>query len=431
MEFVETVNMNANDVLSGRGNSVNQHSGNIKFRQIVASKGERYWSSTRDERQTCIKEVIEQITSNNGRFLSKVDDNGLRQMMCTKKIKQKTSQAFRDIPNKEDAIDDKISSNQCDICISLGCNQFEEQQRNKNTADDQICSLQESTESNSKFGRERLKGTDSRNDCHAQKRKGIKYEEQPPGSIIASGIKNQKDVFNQPWSTSISPSQSIHPSYFKEHHEVVYENQDLFNMKMNHLVFSNNKVQDKGNERCLSSSTKHTDSHNGGLVQECREKTRSIAPNLCLDESDQNHPFDMSLSSLDYRIDFSDNQEATQSKQNRFTAAWKGRISQRSSLLNGVEYDEPGGPQSMHGQRMGMNNNIASNQPAQHYPYIAHNDVNEMSFQSEKEDNSVMSNDSVSGFSFDDNLTDTDMRGMIAKFTSMSSRDLIGPIDKL
>jgi len=108
---------------------------------------------------------------------------------------------------------------------------------------------------------------------------------------------------------------------------------------------------------------------------------------------------------------------------------------------------------SNHGHGTSVKNNIASNQPLQHYPYAARNDVNETScsslstlrqikdlIQSEKEGCLVDLNDSISTFSFEDNLTDneiedrprenicSDVRAMMAKFRKMSSRDLTGSI---
>jgi len=188
------------------------------------------------------------------------------------------------------------------------------------------------------------------------------------------------------------------------------------------------------------------------------------------------HPFDMSLASVVQPSDLNENREAMSRNEDRFTLrksifTWKGLLSmsQRKLLSNeddsddddgGGDGDESDDAQTIYGHEMRTNDGIHENsdQPlspnpsADNYFHAARNDTNEMScsslfsierikkvFQNEKEDCSLNLNDSVSDFSFDSNLTDdesddkphenfcSDMREMMAKFKSMSKRNLIAP----
>lgn len=112
MNFVQTVNKN--DVLSGRGHATNQHTGNIIFRQMVASKREAYSAACIRRKREITDEVVAQITSNRGRFLSQTEANGLRQVLSLKEIKKKTAQALREQPRNNEATEDKAFPTQQD-----------------------------------------------------------------------------------------------------------------------------------------------------------------------------------------------------------------------------------------------------------------------------------------------------------------------------
>ena len=65
-------NVEANDVLLGRGNHVH-NPGNAKFRMIVLSRSHEYWSCNNNVTKDSIaREIIDQITSQGGRFLRKI-----------------------------------------------------------------------------------------------------------------------------------------------------------------------------------------------------------------------------------------------------------------------------------------------------------------------------------------------------------------------
>jgi hypothetical protein len=65
-------NVAANDVLLGRGNHVH-NPGNAKFRMMVLSRSHEYWSCNNNVTKDSIaREIIDQITSQGGRFLRKI-----------------------------------------------------------------------------------------------------------------------------------------------------------------------------------------------------------------------------------------------------------------------------------------------------------------------------------------------------------------------
>eukprot|EP00587_Corethron_hystrix_P000757 CAMPEP_0113306466 /NCGR_PEP_ID=MMETSP0010_2-20120614/5704_1 /TAXON_ID=216773 ORGANISM="Corethron hystrix, Strain 308" /NCGR_SAMPLE_ID=MMETSP0010_2 /ASSEMBLY_ACC=CAM_ASM_000155 /LENGTH=556 /DNA_ID=CAMNT_0000161135 /DNA_START=362 /DNA_END=2032 /DNA_ORIENTATION=- /assembly_acc=CAM_ASM_000155 len=88
----------ANDVLCGRGGGTNNHSGNERFRLLVASKKRQYLQSSKRDKPTVSKEIVAEIRTLNpsGRFLTKNNKTGLWDDIGDKKAREKTSQALRE-----------------------------------------------------------------------------------------------------------------------------------------------------------------------------------------------------------------------------------------------------------------------------------------------------------------------------------------------
>ena len=64
-----------NDILLGRGGGTNQHSGNVKFRKLVATHKLRYLAATKADKPSVARDVVREWRSMDppGRFLAKVD----------------------------------------------------------------------------------------------------------------------------------------------------------------------------------------------------------------------------------------------------------------------------------------------------------------------------------------------------------------------
>ena len=67
-----------NDILCGRGGGTNAHSGNIKFRKLVAAHKLRYLAASKAEKPTVARDVVREWRAMDppGRFLAKVDVGG-------------------------------------------------------------------------------------------------------------------------------------------------------------------------------------------------------------------------------------------------------------------------------------------------------------------------------------------------------------------
>jgi hypothetical protein len=93
----------AHDVLCGRGGATNNNSGNIRFREIVASRQAEYLTAKKKEKTAIAVEVVETVRSNGGRFLLRNEANGCWVEVVHKKAVTKASQALReglDVKNK-------------------------------------------------------------------------------------------------------------------------------------------------------------------------------------------------------------------------------------------------------------------------------------------------------------------------------------------
>jgi len=94
------------DVLCGRGGAVNSHEGNVRFRSLVFSLKEEYFSEkTRKlEKANIARRIMGQVHSLDppGRFLKQDTSTKLWVEITDEKAKKKVGQAFRDIISPDD-----------------------------------------------------------------------------------------------------------------------------------------------------------------------------------------------------------------------------------------------------------------------------------------------------------------------------------------
>lgn len=88
----------SNDVLCGRGGATNNHSGNRKFRKLVASHQEVYLNAKKRDKKTIANLIVERIRQDGGRFLKREEVGGVQSWVevPSKKACEKTSQALRE-----------------------------------------------------------------------------------------------------------------------------------------------------------------------------------------------------------------------------------------------------------------------------------------------------------------------------------------------
>lgn len=88
----------SNDILSGRGNFVNNHGGNRKFRSLVANQRLEYVAAPKDFKPLFAKKIIDALKSLNppGRFLQQDPDTKLWHELDEKRAMAKTRQALRE-----------------------------------------------------------------------------------------------------------------------------------------------------------------------------------------------------------------------------------------------------------------------------------------------------------------------------------------------
>lgn len=98
--LIPTSEITCNDVLSGRGNLINSHVGNIQFRNIVAHHKQKYKDSTnkRIEKTFAAARVVAIVRSFNppGRFLRKDDKSDSWREIGDDNARLKAGQALRD-----------------------------------------------------------------------------------------------------------------------------------------------------------------------------------------------------------------------------------------------------------------------------------------------------------------------------------------------
>jgi len=93
------------DVISGRGSGIQNHIGNVKFRELVSSRKKEYADAEKFKKLCISKEIVAQIRANGGRFLKESDDTTLTTQFYVdigdKKAWAKTSQTLRDQPKTD------------------------------------------------------------------------------------------------------------------------------------------------------------------------------------------------------------------------------------------------------------------------------------------------------------------------------------------
>lgn len=98
--MIPTSELTRNDVLSGRGNLINSHFGNVQFRNIVAHHKKKYKDSTnkRIEKTFSAARVVAIVRSFTppGRFLRKDDKNDFWREIGDENARLKAGQALRD-----------------------------------------------------------------------------------------------------------------------------------------------------------------------------------------------------------------------------------------------------------------------------------------------------------------------------------------------
>jgi hypothetical protein len=82
------------DVLYGRDKSVQEHSGNIRYLNLIAEYWDRYDGASKIEKKSITEEIVELVKTSGGRFL-KMDDSGWVEVSDVV-ARDKVSNAFRD-----------------------------------------------------------------------------------------------------------------------------------------------------------------------------------------------------------------------------------------------------------------------------------------------------------------------------------------------
>ncbi len=90
----ETIEVNDDDVLMGRGGVTNGHPGNLKFRELVRRRQIEYLAAPKLKKAGIATLVMEDVFSSGGRFL--MDKKGRWVEISKEKARTKTSQALRE-----------------------------------------------------------------------------------------------------------------------------------------------------------------------------------------------------------------------------------------------------------------------------------------------------------------------------------------------
>ena len=100
-----------NDVLCGRGGSINSHPGNERFRTLVEKRKRVYLTARfKREKRLIASSIVSEIRAINGRFLQRDPKSGLWKDIGDEKARDKTSQALREnAPSIRAEIEDEIN----------------------------------------------------------------------------------------------------------------------------------------------------------------------------------------------------------------------------------------------------------------------------------------------------------------------------------
>lgn len=88
------IEIHPNDVLFGRGKTVVEHVGNLRFRNIVGMQMDAYEAANRLEKTYITEQIVEAIMSSDGRFLKR-DDGGDWEEVDHETARKKVAHAFR------------------------------------------------------------------------------------------------------------------------------------------------------------------------------------------------------------------------------------------------------------------------------------------------------------------------------------------------
>jgi hypothetical protein len=83
------------DVLLGRGRAIQEHTGNLRCRQLVASYRDQYDRGTKTEKTDIIRLVVEGVHKWGGRFLERSDDGAVWSQVTDDHARYKISHGFR------------------------------------------------------------------------------------------------------------------------------------------------------------------------------------------------------------------------------------------------------------------------------------------------------------------------------------------------
>lgn len=93
---IETMNVGPNDVLLGRGGATNNHSGNQRFRLLVAEQQREYLEARKHDKVIIARRIVSLVHAEGGRFLQNGATKDQWVEVTDKRAQEKTSQALRE-----------------------------------------------------------------------------------------------------------------------------------------------------------------------------------------------------------------------------------------------------------------------------------------------------------------------------------------------
>jgi hypothetical protein len=99
------------DVLYGRDKSIQEHSGNIRYLNLIAKFWDRYEGAKKIEKKSITEEMLEVVKASGGRFL-KMDDSGWVEVSDVV-ARGKVSNAFRDRRKAVNRVQARTLKSQC------------------------------------------------------------------------------------------------------------------------------------------------------------------------------------------------------------------------------------------------------------------------------------------------------------------------------
>jgi hypothetical protein len=93
---IQILNIGPNDVLLGRGGATNNHSGNQRFRLLVAEQQREYLEARKHDKVIIARRIVSLIHGEGGRFLQNGASKDQWIEVTNKRAQEKTSQALRE-----------------------------------------------------------------------------------------------------------------------------------------------------------------------------------------------------------------------------------------------------------------------------------------------------------------------------------------------